>query len=363
MCKVFMIAGIKDSTVNKAWAFAKAISKPMSRGNTDGLGYAAITADGQVFGERWLNNDHAFKDRTVDMDKEVVSRFGEAVETKSEVFDYNKFGDIQLNKAVAITLHTRYATSAKGMQNTHPFVEGNTSLIHNGVIRNDHEFKLTRSTCDSEAILVNYLEKEIAKDPNKFQEVADALRGYYACGVLTNSEEGPVLDVFKTTARLHVAYVKELETFVISTDDDDIKNTCKEFGYACGQVYTILSGRFIRVNAITGKEKCIIKFDPSKDYTTYTGSHYSGGGNNYSNPPPATTTQTSSTNTTDTGTAGKTGKTTNILPMGKSRKNTDIPETHMEYFRSGSPKITKLSEREIQEHLMEQERLMGSSRY
>lgn len=359
MCKVFMIAGVKSTTVDKAWKFAKAIAKPMSRANTDGIGYAAITAEGNVFGERWLKNDHMFKTKVSEADKKIVNMFDGAIDGKVEDIDYNSFGTVEPDKLVAMTLHTRMATSAKGMNNVHPFVEGNTSLIHNGVIRNVDEFKLTRSTCDSEAILISYLEKEISKNPENIEAAAKMLRGYYACGVLTNSEEGPILDIFKSNARLHVTFVEELETFVVSTDDDDIKDTCKLLGYSHGQIFSILSGRFIRVDAVTGKEKKIVKFDPSTEWTSYSGTNH--GWSNNSNPNKATGTDTKTTTTTpSSSTEQSKSKSSNVLPYGKRRENTPITDQMMEYFK-GSPVITKLNEREIQEKIMEHERLIGGS--
>ena len=355
MCKVFMIAGIKESTREKAWKFTKTIAKPMSRANTDGIGYAAITADGNVFGERWLNNNHMFKRNTTSIDEKLVSMFNEAIDGKIDTFEYNSFGNLEMDKAVALTLHTRMATSAKGMNNVHPFVEGNTSLIHNGVIRNVEDFALTRSTCDSESILISYLQNEVSKNPENISSAAKMLKGYYACGVLANSEEGPILDIFKSNARLHVAFVEELETFVISTDDDDIKDTCKVLGYTHGQVFSIISGRFIRVNAITGKEKSIVKFDPSTEWSYSQHTNWS----NKSNPPAAANTDTKTTTTTPSTSQGTSkSKSSNVLPYGKRRDNTPVSDQMMDYFR-GQPSITKLNEREVQEQIMEHERLIG----
>jgi hypothetical protein len=173
------------------------------------------------------------------------------------------------------------------------------------------------------------------------------LRGYYACGVLTNTEDGPILDIFKSNARLHIAYVKELETWVASTDDDDIKNTCREMNYSMGNLFTVLNGKFIRVNAITGKEKSITKFDLSSEYFYQNSYNY--------------TEQKKSTPQNLPAPSDK--KLADVLPYGKTRKNTPISDAMMDYFRSGSAKCARLSERDIQEEIMEQERRFGQSRW
>ncbi len=357
MCKIFAVAGIKPSTQDKVWKFAQAIAKPMSKGNNDGLGYAAITAEGKIFGERWLNNNHAFKRPPEGDDNLLMGMFKEALETKNETFEYNSFGEVDLSKMVALTLHTRAATSAKGLANTHPFVQNDTALIHNGIIRNTTDFKFTLSTCDSEAILISYLNKEVGVNPEAINEAAKLLKGYYACGVLTNTEEGPILDIFKSGARMHIAHVKELETYVFSTDDDDIKDTCKLFGYNHGSLFTVMNGRFLRVDALTGKEKSIVKFDPSPEWTTY---NYNK--DNYNYPTTGNTSTKSNTTTHSSGTAA-TKKTADVLPYGKKRSNTNVSEGLMDYFRAGDRMCVRLSEREIQEEIMNNERMYGESRW
>lgn len=351
-----MVAGVKPSTVDKVWKFAKTIAKPMSRANSDGLGYAAITAEGNLFGERWLTNNHAFSSQIDESDKQLASMFGDAVEGKVEKFEYNNFGDVAPEKMVALTLHTRMATSPRGLNNTHPFVQNDTSLIHNGVIRNTTDFEFSLSTCDSEAILISYLNKNVVEDPKNFDEAAKMLKGYYACGILANTEEGPVLDMFKSNARLHIAYIKDLETWVASTDDDDIKNTCKDLNYIVGNMFTLLNGKFIRIDAVTGKEKSITKFEPSTEwtYTNHGGHHH---------PPYNGSTSVKKELTGTTPHIKDMTKTPNVIPWNKRKQNTEVSKEMMHYFTSGVRSCTKLSERETQETIMEQERVYGHSRW
>lgn len=336
MCRILCVAGIKPAKTKQVWDFVMAIAKPMSQANSDGLGYAAITAEGDIFGERWLNNDHAFG--KVDLNNKVVDVFKDAVNGKKEEIEYNSFGKIQMSKAVAITLHTRYATSPKGMKNTHPFVDDGISLIHNGVISNDSDFKL-ESTCDSEAILRAYQIEKVAEDAKAVQAMADSLKGYYACGVLTKTAIGPTLDIFKSNASLHVAYVKELETFVVSTSDSDIKDTCRLFGYTMGSVFNIFDGKFIRVNAITGKETEVITF---KESDRYRSSNYS-----YPSTPTVSTEQPKTSNVI-------------IYDKGKRRENTPVSQEMLDYFQ-GKTVVQELDEREIQEYIMQNEQRLGTN--
>lgn len=356
MCKVLLIAGIKPETSENAWKFVEAMSRPMSAHNRDGLGYSAITADGKIFGERWLNNNEAFVDveeikkSREGLDEELFTELGDAVEGPKKTFtvgEYNSFGDVKREQAVAITLHTRMATSAKGMVNTHPFVKDGVSLIHNGIIKNPEDIGLEMSTCDSEAILQTYLQENVAADPANFQACADKLVGYYACGVLGNTGIGPTLDFFKGNhASLFSAKVKELDAFVISTNDDDIRNVCRELGYTMGEVYRIMEGRFIRLNAVTGKMHSVTKFTSGPTYVQAKTPSY-----NY---PQTANSVTPTTSLGDTGKVGM-GK---VYPFEKNKKNTDIHPTFMNYFR-GEARTYALSEREVQEEIMFHEREFG----
>ena len=349
MCKVMMMAGVKPDKVNLAWKFAKAMAKPMSWSNRDGIGYAAITADGQLFGERWLNNDDAFKSQVID--DPIIKTFGNAVESSNTSGASNTFGNIEKDKMVAITLHTRTATSPKGMLNTHPFVDQGVSIIHNGVIRNQADFKLD-STCDSEAILRAYLQTNMSQDAGNLQSMADLLMGYYSVGVLANTDQGPILDVFRYNASQNVVYITELETWVLATSDMDIKDACKELGFTMGQVFSILNEKFIRINAVTGKEIAVM------DFKARTDQGYSRGGQHYGNFPQSNTATNIGTNT-----KGITDKSvlhnahTKLLPNRK--KNTEVGSNLMSYFNAGRVSCTKLTEREVQEVIMETERHYG----
>jgi hypothetical protein len=344
MCKVAIVAGITDKNRDKVWAYIKAIAKPMSKYNNDGIGYSAITKEGDLFGERWLNNDMAFK-RQEGIDDVLFEELGDAIAGRNEKpkdGEFNSFGDVKLNEMVAITLHTRSATSPRGMNNTHPFVENGISLIHNGVIRNEKDFKLTLSTCDSEAILKTYIENNVIADPLNFRACAEALQGYYACGVLANTPTGPILDVFKSSAaQLHVAYVNDLETYVVGTNETDIKDTCKELGFTIGQVYSILPGKFLRFDAITSKKLSLTAFDEwsySKSHptqsSTYTPSRITG--------------KITTTTTAD-----------NIYNINKKKGNTQVSGDMMNYFNAGKVHCSRLSDREIQEEIMLLESLSG----
>lgn len=278
-----MLAGITEETNAKAVEFIKAMAGPMSLSNRDGLGYTAVNELGDMFGQRWFLNDSAFKPApiipdTSDIDSKIAA-YGESVEYSKAVVDtkygeYNSFGDVDLSKMVAITMHTRMATSSKGFNNTHPFVyaDDDTSLIHNGVIRNVEDFKFKVSTCDSEAILISYLKAGVVDDPTNIQDMADLLTGYYACGVFGRDLLGNrTMDVFKANgARLAGVWINELNTFAYSTSEYDIKEACSKVGLTVGPSFIMKDEWLTRLDYLTGGVIVTIPFRQGSEYAKYT---------------------------------------------------------------------------------------------
>jgi len=271
MCKVMIMSGVNNSNREKALEIVKEMGKEISTSNRDGLGYAAVDSEGKLFGERWLENSQAFTNP-----KEML-QFGDAIEGIGE---YNSFGKLNLNDMTAITLHTRMATSAKGMINTHPFVyEGDdTSLIHNGVIDNDKDFKLQVSTCDSEAILQAYLLNEVNKNPAMVNEMSKMLYGYYAVGIFSRDANGNrILDVFKgNSASLVITYLYDLGIYIFTTSEVDINAVCRKLNVSVGKAHTVKEGNLIRIDPFTSKVILREKFTVQSRFKT---SYYSGTNN------------------------------------------------------------------------------------
>lgn len=282
MCKIMIMPGIKPENVEETWAFVEEMSRLMSFSNSHGLGYAAINDKGNLFGERWFNNDDAFdvRNSTTDNDKTILDKFKGFLYTDRKPNVYNTFGDINDKSLKAITLHARFSTNTKSMENTHPFVRDNTSLIHNGIIRNHDKLKKLTSTCDSEVILNSYVDHDVMNDITAIQKVVDELQGYYACGVFSRTNEGKViLDVFKDTqAQLSAAFIEEFDTIVISTDLDDIKKACKTLNLTISSDYKVASNSLIRLDALTGE--VIQTYEFKQKESSYS---YNGYGNNYGN--------------------------------------------------------------------------------
>ena len=284
MCKVLMMAGINNSNRVQAWKFVTTALNPMIKDDKDGVGYAAVGKDG-LFGERWLKPKQAFKDRQNynSEDMEFIKSLGDAIE--SEVV-YNAFGKLDYKNTTAIILHTRMKTNgAVELMNTHPFVRDNTALIHNGVISNQITLKNLTSTCDSECILNEYVESKVDIAPKQIEEVASSLQGYYACGVLTQSKDRWVMDVFKNSAAsLHVCRIPNLGLTVFATNPEILVYTAKKCKLKLSNIFAVKDGRLIRIDTVTGHTVSISKFDARYRYSDYPSSSYPSYESKYSDP-------------------------------------------------------------------------------
>lgn len=276
MCKIMCVAGIKPEHVEKVEKLAQSSAKIMSRADDDGVGYAAITNTGQVYGEKWLNREEAFVTHSqpkVIVDPSVSylqNLFGAMAlweKTPEVANSYESFGDVtkeNITNTVALILHARKATvGAKTISNVHPFVvQGDehrptTALIHNGSIVNHAKLTKTMSSCDSEVLLHEYLGNSMYHNPWGINQLSKAVMGSYAVGVLSSMWDGtteiPYLDVFKSNKELYAAYVPELETTVFCTSDFSLREALEDNKMTFKNPIKIKDGYLIRLNAITGE--------------------------------------------------------------------------------------------------------------
>ncbi len=287
MCKIACITKITPETSENAKKFIKVMSKTMSRSDHDGWGYAAIDKDGNLFGERWKNPDHAFAADAIRANanaKAAIDKFKGFLKIKEvPPIQYNYFGELGegLDSKIlkGAILHARTATTPNIMANTHPFVSGNTALIHNGGIHNTDELVMKISSCDSEAILNEYVRVGVGLDINKIGQMAANLRGTYACGVLTkDAQEHWIMDVFRDRgANLSAFFIQELDCVVIATPgvnfNSDTRFTqsgygpvfmaCQQLGFTITEEYEVKTSSVVRTDLESGEVIENIDFDSS----------------------------------------------------------------------------------------------------
>ena len=116
MCKNLFMIGITNP--ENAFKFAKVMAPLMSEFNGDGLGYAALTSEGKVFSEKWLEHKMAFFSK---LDKELVGMLGDLTSYQYTEKNYSSYGEVEMNKITTMIMHTRKSTNRVCIENTHPF--------------------------------------------------------------------------------------------------------------------------------------------------------------------------------------------------------------------------------------------------
>jgi predicted glutamine amidotransferase len=297
MCKICIIPGITDKTTELVWKFITKMSKEMSGySETDGFGYAAFDGQGNLFGERWLNPKEAFSNRDEKniLVQELIHKYKGFLRGKLPI--YNKFGEGNMNSLRTAILHARNATTEKGLINVHPFVHGDSALIHNGIIANHEQLHKKYSTCDSEVILTEYNKFNVTNNIKNINNVASKLDGYYACSVLSKTDDNKyIVDVFKEdSARLKGYFIKEFNTVVFATPGANdtygpIQSVCRDLNLTIVDEFDLEDSSLLRMDAMTGEVLDMCKFNSKfkkgkrevtviDKWTQEFGNHNRGGG-------------------------------------------------------------------------------------
>lgn len=266
MCKVLTMAGIKkpENTLDFLWV----VQKYMADRDKDGIGYIAVKENGDRFMEKWLDPKDVFagnpiKEDVVQLPDKVIERIGALIDVPYEVpkkkeepkYMFSGQVDDSFKSVSAITLHTRMATCAKNLENVHPFIRDNVTLIHNGIINNHTSFQKKVSTCDSEAILDLYLKHDIVNNLADISKVTTKLEGYYAACLTARDKDNRVyIDVMKhEQANLGAMYIDELDCIVFCTTESILRSTLKDLDWNnTNKYYDLKDNHIARYDAITG---------------------------------------------------------------------------------------------------------------
>lgn len=266
MCRLLLMTAIKDA--NLAEQFMREAKVPMSVGNNMGIGYSAVKSDGSFFTERWHDNEK-FMDRNTVRSAEIARELEKYKLMLSSYTNldqnYSLFGNADMSDMTTITMHTRFATCGREFMNTHPFVDGDTSLVHNGVIYNANSLKLNKiSTCDSEVALQAYINNNVGKELNNAQTWLDTLSGYWAFGILSRDTSGTrILDIIRNDAWLYYSEVRGLGV-VFATTQDIISSSATKLGLEFTKPEVIKDNKLFRFNAVTGDLLAQVELKDSK---------------------------------------------------------------------------------------------------
>jgi hypothetical protein len=215
MCKVFAMTNVSQFKVNAK--FISTVRNEVCRhADQDGFGYALLSKKGEIGGERTM--------RPLNFRPLIDPTGPKTTKQLPIVLDAdNSFGKIDLTCPKTFIAHGRLSTNQVSLPNTHPFVsdEGDIALIHNGVVRDptDGIKKNLVSSCDSE-ILLRYFER------GGVEAIEKMVYGYYAVAAV---DKNGLMHLFRDDrADLYIAWCKTVDSFIIATTAEIIRNVAKE---------------------------------------------------------------------------------------------------------------------------------------
>jgi len=261
MCKVFAMTNVSQFKVGPK--FLSIVRNEVCRhADQDGFGYAVLSKDGEIGGERTI--------RPLNFRPLIDPEGPKTTKELPIVLDANNaFGKIDLVSPKSLIAHGRLSTNTINLVNTHPFTNGEVALIHNGIVRDPtNSLKNLVSTCDSE-ILLRYWEK------GGIDAIEKMVTGYYAVAILDKT--GKLHIIRDDRADLYIAYNRTVDSFMIATTSEIIRNVAKEMKWKIEhpeeileKTYTVFdSNEIISHQSITPR---------TSEYGGYYGSYESGYG-------------------------------------------------------------------------------------
>lgn len=218
MCKLFMLSNTSKLNKKQLKPFIKRMSVLMTQTERDGFGYAAFGSDG-VFGERYLNVDN------IDlrgMNGKLAVGPNDADITQCPDI-HNSFGAPRPTFG-GLVLHSRTSTNTVSLRNTHPFIDDNYAMSHNGIVDDVGEEDiedLLETDCDSEIILVNY-------SMGGIERVSKTVAGYYALGMI-DLKTGGLIVVHDATSSLYAGWIDKLDSYAFGTTRELVEAAMKFF--------------------------------------------------------------------------------------------------------------------------------------
>lgn len=249
MCKLLGVVEIENEV--NAEKFVKAAIPFVTKTDNHGLGIMRLGENG-VHIRRWLEPPSVVRTKK----SSVLLRYEKALKHQE-----NEAGK-RSKRTYAIGVHGRYATCARSLANTHPFYRDGTALMHNGIISNASQFEQLVSTCDSEALLTQYLSNDVHKKQANLTAALADVRGYYAAIVFNNDG---VIDIWRDeTATLFMAHVRNVGVVFATTAEIIISAARRHKFYVTG-IDEILPYTAIRWR--NGRHPMISTFDKSVSYS------------------------------------------------------------------------------------------------
>lgn len=220
MCKVLAITNMKKVKVNKD--FLNAVKEQVCASDNHGFGYAVLSETGEIGGERTTSPDK-FVPLENYKNKKLYS-----LDTINKT--KNVFGTIDRQSPKSFIAHGRWSTNTVSLDNTHPFVNDQVALIHNGVVQNQGR-ELDLKTDNDTEILLRYWESD------GMSGIERNVTGYYAMAIL--DKNGYLHLVKDDAAKLCATYSHTIESYIFATTKEIIEDLCASMKWKYEEIETV----------------------------------------------------------------------------------------------------------------------------
>ena len=232
MCKIFAMTNVSQVKFNRR--FVGIVRDEVCRlSDKDGFGYAVLDNEGNIGGERTIM-PKSFRPLGENPADRVV--YKSPIVLKSS----NMFGHINVESPKSFIAHGRLSTNKQTIENTHPYTNGEVALIHNGVVQDSSNLIKNLVTDNDTEILLRYWER------GGIKEIEQHVSGYYALAIL--DKKGLLHIARDNKAMLYMTYCRTVDSFIIATTVDIIKNVAKRMKWNIEQPEQILDNTYAIFN-------------------------------------------------------------------------------------------------------------------
>lgn len=197
MCQLAYVSNLKKLNKKQKHQVFDSIQKIMTSANKSGYGVAIKDHSGLITTKKTLD---------------VSDMIGHS--DMAPVFCKKRIeGSLKLDKALEVIFHARTSTNSVSLENTHPYVIGNTTLCHNGVVDYAGENYDKKTDNDTEDLTYYF-------DKYHMTNLDSVFSGYAAFIAFKNESTYIVRD---SQASLTYAYSKSLDCHFFATNAQTIR--------------------------------------------------------------------------------------------------------------------------------------------
>jgi len=214
MCKLFILTNTSKLSHNKLSKLLTVTAKIMGKTDSHGFGWSMLNGD-SFTGEKCVDPEYFENSFFSSVPSQLKSIFGKS---ESEVY-----GEMPKKLSGALLVHARISTNQLGLINTHPFINEDWSLIHNGVVTNETDHVERKSSNDTEYLLHHLTHQGV-------DGMVSSVAGYYAVGAISR-KTGDLLVVKDNIANLYACYIETLDSLAFGTSASQLESIIKTIGY------------------------------------------------------------------------------------------------------------------------------------